>query len=91
MRLSRELLVANASGLHARPAARFAAEAKRFEADLSLEHGGRTANCKSVISVLRLGVSAGSTITVHADGPDAEPALERLAALLDELPEDDRS
>jgi multiphosphoryl transfer protein len=85
MGLTRRLVVANASGLHARPAARFVEEARRFESELVAEHGEHRASCKSLIALMRLGAGAGSTIVLHAEGHDAEAALDRLEELLQAL------
>jgi phosphotransferase system HPr (HPr) family protein len=79
------IIVRNASGLHARPAARLVEEARRFEADISAEAGGRQASCKSLIAVMKLGVAAGTELTLHAEGPDERAAVERLVRLFDEL------
>jgi phosphotransferase system HPr (HPr) family protein len=89
MRLTRRLTVRNGTGLHARPAARFADTARGFAADVVVEHGDRSASAKSLIALLRLGVGAGGSIAVHAEGEDAALALDRLAALLDELAAED--
>ena len=85
MTAARDVVVRNASGLHARPAARFVEEARRFESELRVEKDGRTADCKSVISLLKLGVDRGAPVRIEASGPDEDAALERLLGVLDEL------
>ncbi|MBF5043907.1 phosphoenolpyruvate--protein phosphotransferase [Aggregicoccus sp. 17bor-14] len=65
-------------GLHARPATLLVATARRFQADVSLRLGERVANAKSVLSLLRLGAAGGCELTVSAEGPDAEAALQAL-------------
>jgi phosphotransferase system HPr (HPr) family protein len=79
--------VTNPSGLHARPAARFVEAARAFEATLSLQKDGRQGNAKSLVSVLKLGIGQGSLITLEADGPDEDRAVEELTALLRSLAE----
>ncbi len=85
MSVSQELVVQNSSGLHARPAARFVAEARRFSSDLSLEKDGKVANCKSILSLLKLGINKGSTIRLKATGSDEPAALASLVALMHQL------
>jgi phosphocarrier protein HPr len=80
--VSRTTTVTLESGLHARPAAEFVKLAKGFASDLSLAVAERTGNCKSLISLLKLGASYGSTVVVTADGPDEAEALDALVAAL---------
>ncbi|WP_327287702.1 HPr family phosphocarrier protein [Streptomyces sp. NBC_01198] len=68
--------------LHARPAGRLARAAAGFTSTLRLEHAGRTATPAGVLSVMALGATAGSTVTVSAEGPDALEAVTALAAIL---------
>jgi phosphocarrier protein FPr/phosphocarrier protein len=72
-------------GLHARPAARLAACAQRFDAEAHIEAGGRRANLRSAVSVLSLGVGHGETIRLIAGGPGAAGLLAALTTLLAEL------
>ncbi|MGI8824077.1 MAG: HPr family phosphocarrier protein [Chloroflexota bacterium] len=83
--LSQEVVIRNRSGLHARPAACFVEEAKRFQCDLSIDLEGRKGNCKSVISLLKLGINAGATVRIEAAGCDEEAALSGLIAVLNRL------
>ncbi|WP_309089982.1 phosphoenolpyruvate--protein phosphotransferase [Phenylobacterium sp.] len=86
-----ELLEAEASialphGLHARPAARLAACAQSFDAEVQLEAaGGRRANLRSAVSVLALGVGHGEKVRLIAGGPDAAAVLGALKSLLADL------
>jgi phosphocarrier protein HPr len=82
-----EVVVTNASGLHARPAARFVEAARRFESSLSIEKDGRKGNGKSLVSLLKLGINKDSRIVLEADGADAEAAVSELTKLLDQLEE----
>lgn len=80
--LERELTFENEVGLHARPAALFAKKAAEFDADITVEKGGQTAKANSVLSVLQLDVHRGDTVTVTAEGDDAEQALDALGELV---------
>ncbi len=75
-------LVPEGIGLHARPAALFVQQAAGFRSTIRLTCGERTADGKSILGVLQLGASAGSTVEVRAEGDDAEAAAEALAAFI---------
>ncbi|MGA3031025.1 MAG: HPr family phosphocarrier protein [Candidatus Limnocylindrales bacterium] len=74
--------VLDPSGLHARPAARFVQVASRFASTVRIRDGEREADAKSLIGVLSLAIRAGSQIVLVTAGPDAEEALDALAAQL---------
>lgn len=74
----------NPSGLHARPAAVLAAEAKKFKSDLRLLRGADEANAKSVVAIMGLATQRGDAIRVKASGPDANEAMRTISALLAE-------
>jgi phosphotransferase system HPr (HPr) family protein len=75
-------LVPEGVGLHARPAALFVKQAAAFSSAIRLTCGERTADGKSILGVLQLGASAGSTVEIRAEGDDAEAAAEALAAFI---------
>ncbi|PLR99133.1 HPr family phosphocarrier protein [Bacillus sp. T33-2] len=68
------------TGLQARPAALFVQEANRFSSDIFLEKDGKKVNAKSIMGLMSLAVSSGSTVNLIADGNDEEDALQILAA-----------
>jgi len=71
-------------GLHARPAALFVQTAARFkDTRIDVVKDGTARNAKSILNVLGLGVSQGTTIVVRAEGPEAEAALAALSDLVD--------
>jgi phosphocarrier protein len=74
--------IAHESGLHARPAVLFVQTAKRFVATITVRHGARRANAKSMAQILTLGASKGTELMLMAEGEDAEQALHALQALL---------
>ena len=78
-------LVPEGVGLHARPAALFVQMAAGFESSIRLICGDRSADGKSILGVLQLGASAGSQVTIQAEGGDAEEAAERLATFIREI------
>jgi phosphoenolpyruvate-protein phosphotransferase len=79
---SEPIVVANETGLHARPAAVVAATARRFTSDVRLVKDGREANARSVVSIMALEVAGGDTITVVARGEDAGPAVAAISQTL---------
>ncbi|MFD5425436.1 HPr family phosphocarrier protein [Streptomyces sp. NPDC127084] len=68
--------------LHARPAGQLARAAAGFTSTVQLGYAGRTVNPTGVLAVMGLGATAGSTVTVRAEGPDAEQAVTALAGIL---------
>lgn len=75
----------NPTGLHARPAERFAREASRFSADITVgKHPGKTVDAKSVLSILTLDGRHGDEILIRAEGEDAEDAVAHLSRLVSE-------
>jgi phosphoenolpyruvate-protein phosphotransferase len=80
---SRRLRITHAHGLHARPAALIAAEAKRRASTIEVSLGVRTANARNMVALMSLGVRGGDEITLAASGRDAEAALAALAELVE--------
>ncbi len=80
--VSKELIVTNKLGVHARPAALFVKTANRFDCEIFVEKDGETVNGKSIMGVMMLAAGPGSTIQVHAKGQDAAQAVHELEALL---------
>ena len=87
--IEKTIFVKNKSGLHARPAYSFVNLAKRFASDITIFMNGETANAKSLISVLGLGIDCGATLRLRASGNDEGDALDELIALLDKLATDE--
>lgn len=76
--LAVDVTITGAHGLHARPATFFADVAKNYDAEILVEYDGRAANGKSLASLLKLGVTAGKKIRLHAKGSQAQAALADL-------------
>jgi phosphotransferase system HPr (HPr) family protein len=77
-----ETAVVLPANLHARPAGQLARAAARFTSAIQLEYADRTVNPTGVLAVMGLGATAGSTVTVRAEGDDAEQAVTALAQIL---------
>lgn len=80
--LSREMLIVNRKGLHARATAKFVQCVDRFDADIKVMRCGETVGGDSIMGILTLGAGLGSTITVFAFGAEASQALDALAQLV---------
>lgn len=70
------------TGLQARTAAQFVQEANRFLSDLFLEKDGKRVNAKSIMGLMSLAITKGEMITLIAEGPDEEIALNALLAFI---------
>lgn len=80
--LSRELLITNKRGLHARASAKFVQTVERFNADIWVTRGGETVGGTSIMGLMMLSAGPGTTIMVSAAGPEAQAALEAIAELI---------
>jgi phosphocarrier protein len=76
-------VIRNELGMHARAATRFVQIANRYRSDVDVEKDGQVVNGKSIMGVLMLVASQGSTIVVRTRGEDAREALASLAELID--------
>jgi len=80
--LVREFELTNQYGLHARPAALFVKTASRFDADVTVEKDGTRVSGKSIMGLMTLQASCGSTLKVSASGAEAGQLLTELATLI---------
>jgi len=80
--LSRFLPIINRKGLHARASAKFVQCCEGFDAEVFVTRCGETVGGTSIMGLLTLAAAQGTTITVSAQGPQAEAALEAIAELL---------
>ena len=77
------LIIENIVGLHARPASVFVRTAAGFNSEITVSHGEKTANGKSILTVLTLGAHKGAEVVVKAEGEDADAALTALKELVE--------
>lgn len=80
--LSRELLIVNKRGLHARASAKFVQMVESFDAEITVSRDGMTVGGTSIMGLMMLAASPGCTILVAAGGNQASEALEALDALV---------
>jgi len=76
--MQKVVTVTREHGLHARPAAEFVKLANTFESEIELEFNGETVDAKSIMSLMGLGISQNSEVTLIATGVDQEKAIESL-------------
>jgi len=81
--ISREVVVANSQGLHARPADMLAKEARKWRSRIELVADAQRVDGKSILEVLTLAAEAGTRLVVEATGPDAAEALEAIGSLFE--------
>lgn len=80
--VERTVTIVNRQGLHARPAAEIVKLTSKFESEVTLVRDDLEVNGKSIMGVMMLAAEQGASLRLRADGPDAEQALEALAALI---------
>lgn len=86
-----EVRLRNKSGLHARPASRFASLTSRFKSSIVLCKDSRCVDGKSLLKILSLGVDCGDTVRIMIEGEDEEEASREILFLLETvLPSEDR-
>ncbi|MDQ6955401.1 MAG: HPr family phosphocarrier protein [Mariprofundaceae bacterium] len=78
------LYIQNRLGLHARASARFASKASHFECSLYLIKDDMEVNAKSIMGIMMLAAAKGTTLTLRAEGEDAQLALNAIEALVND-------
>lgn len=85
--VTKEVMVSNPKGLHARPATLLVRKAASFNSDIGIEFMGKKANIKSLIGILSLGVGPNNIVNVIVNGDDEKLALEEIVNLITSLDE----
>ena len=80
-----DITIQDKEGLHARPAdlpaGILSKAAKGFESKVTMTKNGKVADMKKIFAVMGLAVKCGETVTIAADGPDEDAAIEELTKL----------
>jgi phosphocarrier protein HPr len=79
---SRELLIVNKRGLHARASAKFVQMVERFNAEVWVTRGSETVGGTSIMGLMMLAAGPGTTVVVSAIGPEAHAAVDAIAELV---------
>lgn len=80
--VSKEIVIQNQVGLHARPATFFIQKANEFKSLITIAKDERKVNAKSLLGVLSLGITKGTSVIISADGPDEQEAIDALGVLV---------
>jgi phosphocarrier protein HPr len=81
-KVSRMVVVNNPQGLHARPADLFVRLAKQFQAKIEIIKDNARVDGKSILNLMTLAAEQGTQLVIEAEGPDADRAIDELAALV---------
>jgi len=80
---SRELTLTNKRGLHARAATKLVQCCQGYEARVTVHHQARCGDAANIMSLLMLAAPCGTCLTIEAEGPQAEEALDALQSLFE--------
>ena len=80
--ISKELLIINKRGLHARASAKFVQMVERFSAEVWVTKGNETVGGNSIMGLMMLAAGPGTNVVVSAVGPEAQAAVDAIAALV---------
>ena len=83
-KLAATATIINKKGLHARASARFVQTVARFQADVTVRRGENAVSGRSIMGLMMLGASQGTSIELEAEGPDADAVLDALQQLISE-------
>ncbi len=82
MTISKDLVITNKMGMHARPAAQFVKRASKYKCDVWVEKDDEPVNGKSIMGLMMLAAGRGETIKLTTEGADAEAAMADLEELI---------
>lgn len=80
--ITKKILIKIPTGLEARPVALLVQVASQYESNIYVECDEKKVNAKSIMGMMSLGLAAGEEVTVSADGPDEEVAMENIEKYL---------
>ncbi len=75
--------IRNKRGLHARASAKIVEAAARFQSEIYIIKDGNAVNGRSIMGLMMLAASIGSTVMITAEGPDQEEAMKAILALFE--------
>jgi phosphocarrier protein HPr len=81
--ITRELAITNQRGLHARASAKFVKCAESFDATITVSRDGQSVPGTSIMGLMMLAASIGTSITVEASGPQADAAMQAISHLVE--------
>ncbi len=87
--IERMVTIKNRAGIHARPAALLVQTASRFQSTIYIEKENDRINGKSIMGIITLGASYGTSLKLIAEGGDENEAIEAMVKLFDSKFEED--
>ena len=79
--ITKKLTILNKLGLHARAAAKIVATANKFESTIIITKNGKNADARSIMKLLMLSASQGSSISIEVNGSDQNDAMRSIERL----------
>ena len=76
------MTIVNEHGLHARPVTKFVQLANQYDSKIEVSNGELAVDGKSVMSMMCLAATRGTSLRIRAEGPDAAEAVRALAGLV---------
>ncbi len=80
--ITKEIVINIPTGLEARPVALLVQVASQYECSIHVSSKEKRVNAKSIMGMMSMGISAGESVTVTADGPDEKEAIENIEKYL---------
>lgn len=80
--ITKNITIEIKTGLEARPVAVFVQVASKYDSNIYVEYDNKKVNAKSIMGMMTLGLAAGETVTITADGPDEEEAMKSIEEYL---------
>jgi phosphotransferase system HPr (HPr) family protein len=78
---TRQVIVTHRPGIHARPSLAIVNTVRRFQSEVTIRNGHHAGDAREILQVMSLGVPCGAEVTLSAQGPDAEEAVDALVNL----------
>lgn len=83
--MQRDFIITNEQGIHARPATNIVQAANHYTSTITIIFNGVSADLKSIMGVLSLGVTRGSLVSIHIEGEDEVEAMKAITKLINEI------
>lgn len=80
--MEKKYTITSPEGLHARPCTLLVSAVTPFSSDVQISYNERSVNLKSIMGVMALGIPSGASVTISAQGGDAEAAIEKAGAVI---------
>ena len=80
--ISKDIIIMNSTGLHARPSSMLVERAVKYKADINIIKNKKRINAKSIMGILASGICEGTLITIEADGEDEKAAVDEIIELI---------